>query len=52
MTVLAIVLRVAQSTNDIGNEVAQDSGAVAIVGFVIVGFAAVLGAYLFRKRKG
>ena len=28
------------------------SGAVAIVGFVIVGFGAVIGARLFRKRRG
>ena len=52
MSVLAVLSAVAQSTNDIGDEVAGGSGAVAVVGFVIVGFGAVLGAYLFRKRKG
>ena len=40
------------ATNDISDEVAGSSGAVAVVGFVIVGFAAVIGAYVFRKRKG
>ena len=43
---------IAQSTNEIGDEVAQGSGAVAVVGFIIVGFGAVIGAYVFRKRKG
>ena len=52
MTVFAILTSVAQSTNDIGDEVAAGSGAVAVIGFVIVGFAAVFGAYVFRKRKG
>jgi hypothetical protein len=50
--VLSVLLTVAQSTTGIGDEVAAGSGAVAVVGFVIVGFAAVLGAYIFRKRKG
>ena len=42
----------AQSTTEVGTDVAQGSGVVAVVGFVIVGFAAVIGAYIFRKRKG
>ena len=50
--VLSMLLAIAQSTNEISDEVAGGSGAVAVVGFVIVGFAAVLGAYIFRKRKG
>jgi hypothetical protein len=50
--VLFVPIVIAQSTTDIGNDVATGSGAVAVIGFVIVGFAAVLGAYLFRKRKG
>lgn len=50
--VLAILSVMAQSTNEISDEVAGGSGAVAVVGFVIVGFAAVIGAYVFRKRKG
>lgn len=49
LTLFAVI---AQSTNDIGDEVAGGSGAVAVVGFVIVGFTAVIGAYVFRKRKG
>lgn len=47
-----MLLALAQTTNEIGNDVAQGSGAVAVVGFVIVGFAAVIGAYVFRKRRG
>ena len=50
--ILATLLAVAQSTTDIGEEVAQDSGAVAVIGFVIVGFAAVIGAYVYRRRNG
>ncbi|MEM8705850.1 MAG: hypothetical protein AAGE98_05290 [Actinomycetota bacterium] len=42
----------AQSTPEIGEEVASDSGAVAVVGFIIVGFGAVLGAYIYRRRNG
>lgn len=47
-----MLLAIAQSTSDISDEVATGSGAVAVVGFVIVGFAAVIGAYIFRKRRG
>ena len=50
--VLSTLTAIAQSTTDISDEVAGGSGAVAVVGFVIVGFAAVIGAYIFRKRKG
>ena len=50
--VLSMLLAIAQSTNEISDEVAGGSGAVAVVGFVIVGFAAVIGAYIFRKRNG
>ena len=50
--VLSTLTAIAQSTTDISDEVAGGSGAVAVVGFVIVGFAAVIGAYVFRKRKG
>ena len=49
---LATLSAIAQSTNELSDEVAGGSGAVAVVGFVIVGFAAVIGAYVFRKRKG
>ena len=48
----ALLLALAQSTNEISDEVAGGSGAVAVVGFIIVGFGAVIGAYVFRKRKG
>lgn len=47
-----LLATLAQSTSDIGEEVAADSGAVAVVGFIIVGFGAVLGAYIYRRRKG
>ena len=50
--VLSALFAIAQSTNDISDEVAGGSGSVAVIGFVIVGFAAVLGAYIFRKRNG
>ena len=43
---------VAQSTTDIGDQVAQDSGAVGIIGFFIVGVIVVLGAAIHRKRRG
>ena len=49
---LAVLNAIAQSTTDIGDEVAAGSGAVAVVGFIIVGFGAVFGAYLYRRRKG
>lgn len=49
---LALLTAIAQSTNEIGEEVASDSGVVAVVGFIIVGFGAVLGAYLYRRRNG
>ena len=49
---LSILAVLAQSTNEISDEVAGGSGAVAVVGFIIVGFGAVIGAYVFRKREG
>ncbi|MEO0493274.1 MAG: hypothetical protein AAF081_07650 [Actinomycetota bacterium] len=50
---LAILLTaLAQSTSDLGDEVASDSGAVAVVGFIIAGFGAVLFAYIYRRRNG
>ena len=50
--VLSALFAIAQSSNDISDEVAGGSGSVAVVGFVIVGFAAVVSAYIFRKRNG
>ncbi|MEM9464041.1 MAG: hypothetical protein AAGA90_01640 [Actinomycetota bacterium] len=46
------LLAVAQSTNDIGDQVAQDSGAVGIIGFFVVGVIVVIGAAIHRKRRG
>lgn len=43
---------IAQSTNDIGDQVAQDSGAVGIIGFFIVGVIVVIGAAIHRRRRG
>lgn len=42
----------AQSTSDLGDDVASDSGVVAVVGFIIAGFAAVVFAYVYRRRNG
>lgn len=47
-----IVSVLAQTTSDVGDEVAQGSGAVLVIGFLVVGFGAVIGAYVFRRRKG
>lgn len=47
-----MLLAVFAQAADPVNDVAEGSGAVAIVGFVIVGFGAVIGARLFRKRRG
>ena len=49
---ITVLTAIAQSTPEIGDEVASDSGVVAVVGFIIVGFGAVLGAYLYRRRNG
>lgn len=49
---LAALLSVAQSTNEIGDQVAQDSGVVGIVGFFLVGVIVVIGAAVHRKRRG
>lgn len=40
-----------QTTDPVG-QVANGSGAVAVVGFVIVGFGAVIAARIHRKRRG
>lgn len=48
----ATLFALVQSTNDLGDEVAQDSGAVFIVGFILVGVIAVVGAAIHRKRRG
>ena len=49
---LALLFAVTQSTNDLGEEVAEGSGAVFIVGFVLVSALCVIGAAIHRKRKG
>ena len=49
---ITVLTAIAQSTPEIGDEVASDSGVGAVVGFIIVGFGAVLGAYLYRRRNG
>ena len=49
---LALLLAVAQSTPEIGEEIASDSGAVGVIGFVIVGFLGVIGAVIYRRRHG
>ena len=36
----------------LGDDVASDSGVVAVVGFIIAGFAAVVFAYVYRRRNG
>ena len=41
-----------QSTNDLNDQVAQDSNAVGIIGFFIVGVIVVIGAAVHRKRRG
>ena len=41
----------AQTTDPV-SQVANGSGAVAVVGFVIVGFGAVIAARIHRKRRG
>ncbi len=49
---MGLLLAVAQSTGDLGEDVAQDSGAVFIVGFLLVSVLAVIGAAVHRKRRG
>lgn len=49
---LVSLAAIAQSTSEISDDVAQGSGAVAVIGFVIVGFAAVIGAAIYRRRNG
>ena len=46
-----LLATLAQTTAPVG-QVANGSGAVAIVGFVIVGFGAVIAARVHRKRRG
>ena len=41
-----------QSTSDLSDDVASDSSAVALVGFIIAGFGAVVFAYVYRRRNG
>lgn len=48
----SVLLALAQSTNDIGDQVAQDSNAVGIIGFFVVGLIVVIGAAIHRKRRG
>lgn len=52
LSAVSFLAAVAQSTNDIGDQVAQDSGAVGIIGFFIVGVIVVIGAAIHRKRRG
>ena len=47
-----MLFALAQSTNDLGDQVAQDSGVVGVVGFFIVGVIVVIGAAVHRKRRG
>ncbi|MEM9204155.1 MAG: hypothetical protein AAGC53_21155 [Actinomycetota bacterium] len=47
-----MLLALAQSTNDLGDEVATGSGAVGVIGFVIVAIIVVIGAAIHRKRHG
>lgn len=49
---LALLLALSQSTTDISDEVVQDTGAVGVIGFVIVGIIVVIGAAVHRKRRG
>lgn len=42
----------ALAQNEVTDQVAQDSGAVGVIGFIIVGFLAVAGAAIYRRRKG
>jgi len=46
-----LIAALVQATDPV-NDVAEGSGIVAIVGFVIVGFGAVIGARIHRKRRG
>ena len=42
----------AQSTDELGDPIVQDSGAVFVVGFILVGVVCVVGAAIHRKRQG
>ena len=47
-----VVLFFSFGPTDIGEEVVSDSSAVGVIGFVIVGFIAVIGAVIYRRRNG
>ncbi|MCH1434029.1 MAG: hypothetical protein L7U56_00020 [Acidimicrobiales bacterium] len=50
--ITALLGILAQSTDELGDPVAQDSGAVFVVGFILVGVVCVVGAAIHRKRRG
>ena len=46
------LLAFAQSTPEIGDQVAGDTNAVGVIGFILVGIIVVIGAAIHRKRHG